>query len=63
MSSIKDTIKLLNLGKIKKLARSLPNSIKEDFELSDNLVKEINASEKRSKKEFISHEEMREEFR
>ncbi len=36
--------------------------IKEDFELSDEVIKEIEESKKRPKENFISHEEMRKEF-
>jgi len=36
--------------------------IKEDFELSDEVTKEIEESRKRPKEDFISHEEMKKEF-
>ena len=36
--------------------------LQEDFELSDEVIKDIEASRKRPRKEFISHEAMRKEF-
>ena len=47
---------------LKEEIKDLKNLMMEDFELSDDLVKEINESRKRSKKDFISHEEMGKEF-
>ena len=40
----------------------LKNLIEENFELSDDLVREIEESRKRPKSEFVSHEAMRKEF-
>ena len=50
---------ILNL---KREIDDLKNLMKEDFELSDSLITDMKESRKRSKKEFISHEEMRKEF-
>ncbi len=36
--------------------------LREDFQLSDEVVYEIELSRKRPKKDFITHEEMRKEF-
>ena len=36
--------------------------LQEDYELSDEVVREISISRKRSRKEFISHEAMKKEF-
>ena len=47
---------------LKKEIEELKEYIYEDFELADDVVKDIEASRKRSKKEFISHEQMRKEF-
>jgi len=43
------------MGKIKLI-------VEEDFDLSDDLVEEIEQSRARDEKDFVSHEEMREEF-
>ena len=51
-----DILELKNeIGEIKFL-------LEEDFELSDEVLKEIETSRKRPKKEFISHEDMKKEF-
>ena len=47
---------------LKKEVRHLKTLLEEDFELSDDVVREIEESRKRSKAGFISHEEMRKEF-
>ena len=47
---------------LKKEIEELKEYIYEDFELADDVVKDIEASRKRPKKEFISHEQMRKEF-
>lgn len=36
--------------------------IEEDFEIADDVIKEIEESQKRPEKEFISHKEMGNEF-
>ena len=36
--------------------------VQEDLQLSDELIKEIEESRKRPKKDFISHEDIRKEF-
>ncbi len=36
--------------------------VEEDFEVMPHIVKEVEESRKRPRKEFISHEEMRKEF-
>ncbi len=37
-------------------------AIDEDFKAADDVVSDVNASRKRAKSEFVSHEEMRKEF-
>ena len=51
-----------DLNGLKKEIEHMRTLIEEDFELSDDVVKEINESRKRPKEELISHEEMRKEF-
>lgn len=47
---------------LKKEIEHLKTLIEEDFELSDDVVKEIEESRNRSSQEFVSQEDMREEF-
>lgn len=47
---------------LKKEIEHLKTLIEEDFELSDDVVKEIEESRKRPSQEFISQDDMREEF-
>ena len=47
---------------LKKEIEELKEYIYEDFELADDVVKDIEASRKRPKKEFISHGQMRKGF-
>lgn len=47
---------------LKKDIEHIKMKIDEDFELADDVVKEIRDSRKRPKEEFISNEEMGKEF-
>lgn len=47
---------------LKKEVEHLKTLVEEDFELADGVVKDIEASRKRSRKEFVSNEDMRKEF-
>lgn len=51
-----------DLVKLKKDMEHIKRIIDEDFELNDDVVKDIRESRKRPKNEFISHEEMKKEF-
>ncbi len=51
-----------DLIELKGEIRDIKMFIKEDFELSDEVTKEIEESRKRPKEDFISHEEMKKEF-
>ena len=48
---------------LKKEIEHLKTLVEEDFELANDVVKEIEESRNRSKEDFISHEEMGKEFR
>lgn len=51
-----------DLIKLKKDVDHIKMVIDEDFELSDEVVKDIEESRKRPKNQFISHEQMKKEF-
>lgn len=51
-----------DLVNLKKEMEHLRTLIQEDYELSDDVVREIEESRRRPKREFISHEEMKKEF-
>lgn len=47
---------------LKKEMKHIKILLEENFELSEDVIKEIEESRKRPKEEFISHEEMKKEF-
>jgi len=51
-----------NILNLRKEVEHIKMIVEEDFELADDVVKEIGESRKRPEKEFISHEEMKKEF-
>lgn len=51
-----------DLTKLKKDVEHIKMIIDEDFELRGDVVRDIEESRRRSKNEFISHEEMKKEF-
>lgn len=51
-----------NILNLRKEVEHIKTIVEEDFELADDVVKEIEESRKRPGKEFISHEEMKKEF-
>lgn len=51
-----------DLQGLKKEISQIKDMLKEDFEVSDEVIKEVKASRLRSKKDLVSQDEMRKEF-
>lgn len=51
-----------NILKLRDEIASIKRFVEEDFELNDDVVEEVDESRRRNEKEFISQEEMKEEF-
>ena len=47
---------------LKKDMKQIKTLLEEDWELSNDVIQDVQMSRKRHQKEFISHEEMRKEF-
>ena len=47
---------------IKKELEHIKTLVEEDFELSESVLRDIEESRKRPRKEFVSHEDMKKEF-
>jgi len=51
-----------DLVKLMKDVESIKEIVREEYDLSNDVVKDIEDSRKRPEKELISHEEMKKEF-